>query len=115
MAICIKCGTETSSHPREAPLCLKCAEAIDAELPPSKSALLQRDYVRRVLLLDVAESTARAEAASAEFKLIISSIPTGIPHPDGTRRIHQASHHLSNVRKDMMQAHSRLEDFLRRA
>ncbi len=64
-------------------------------------------------MLELAEATARAEAASAEFKIIMRSIPSGIPHPDGARRIHQASHDLSNARKDVMQAHSRLENFLR--
>ena len=80
--------------------------------PPPKRAPLHKDHVRRILLLDVAESTARADTASAEFKVVISSIPTGIPHPDGTQRIHQASHNLSNARKDLMQAHSRLDNFL---
>jgi hypothetical protein len=69
--------------------------------------------VRRILLLNAAETTARAEAASAEFKALIRSIPTGMPHPDGAQRIHQASHNLANARKDMMQAHSRLDNFLR--
>ncbi len=94
------------------PLCIKCAEAINARQPPPKRAPLHKDHIRRILLLGVAETTARAEAASAEFKGIINSIPTGIPHPDGTQRIHQASHNLSNARKDMMQAHSRLDNFL---
>ena len=111
MANCIYCGAETSLHQSEAPLCVKCAEAMDAKLQP-KRAPLHKDYVRRILLLDVAETSARAEAAAAEFKGIIGSIPTGIPHPNGTQRIHQAAHDLSNARKDMMQAHSRLDNFL---
>ena len=94
------------------PLCIKCAEAMDASQPPRR-APLHEDHIRRILLLDVAETTARAEAAAAEFKGIINSVPTGIPHPDGTQRIHQAAHNLSNARKDMMHAHSRLDIFLR--
>jgi len=111
MANCIYCGAETSLDRSKAPLCVKCAEAMDAKQPP-KRAPLHKDYVWRILQLEVAETTARAEAAAAEFRVIISSIPTGIPHPDGTQRIHQASHSLSNARKDMMRAHSRLDDFL---
>jgi hypothetical protein len=95
------------------PLCAKCTEAMDAMQPPPKRAPLHKDYVRRILLLEVAETTARANTAAAEFKGVIGSIPTGIPHPDGTQRIHQAAHNLSNARKDMMQAHSRLDNFLR--
>jgi hypothetical protein len=119
MANCVYCGAETSLRQGEVPLCAKCAEAIeaikskDAGQPPPKQAPLHRDYVRRILLLEVAETTAQAEAAAAEFKGIIGSIPTGIPHPDGTQQIHQAAHNLSNARNDMMQAHSRLDNFLR--
>jgi hypothetical protein len=112
MANCIYCGAKTYLYQSETPLCVKCAEAMGAKPPPPKRAPLHKDHVRRILLLEVAETTARAEAASAEFKVIISSIPTGIPHPDGTQRIHQASHNLSNARKDMMRAHSRLDNFL---
>ena len=110
---CIYCGAETFLSQSETPLCAKCAEAIDARQQPPKRASLHKDYVRRILQLEVAETTARAEASAAEFKVIINSIPSGIPHPDGTQRIHQASHNLSNARKDMMQAHSRLDNFLR--
>jgi hypothetical protein len=113
MANCIHCGTETSSYQSDMPLCIKCAEAMDARQAPPKRAPLHKDHIRRILLLEVAETTVRAEAAAAEFKGCIKSIPTGLPHPDGTQRIHQASHNLSNARKDMMQAHSRLENFLR--
>ena len=94
------------------PLCVECAEALDAKQPSPRRATLHKDHVRRILLLEVAESSARANEAAAEFKAIINSIPTGIPQPDGAQRIHQASHHLSNARKDMMRAHSRLDNFL---
>lgn len=100
------------------PVCVKCAEKMDAakalvaEQAPPNRAPLHKDYLRRVLQLEVAETTARADAAAAEFKVIISSVPTGIPQPDGTQRIHQAAHNLSNARKDMMRAHSRLDNFL---
>lgn len=113
MANCIYCGAETSLYQSERPVCVKCAEAMGAKQQMPKRAPLHKDHVRRILLLEVAETTARADAASAEFKVIVGSIPTGIPHPDGTQRIHQAAHDLANARKDMMQAHSRLEDFLR--
>jgi len=108
MPNCIYCGAEKSLDQSETALCVKCAEAMDAKQTP-----LDKHYVRRILQLEVAETTARAEAAAAEFKGIIGSIPTGIPHPDGTQRIHQAAHNLANARKDMMQAHSRLDDFSR--
>ena len=111
MERCIYCGAGTSLHQGETPLCAKCAESSGTQQVP-KRAPLHRDHVRRILLLDVAETTARADAASAEFKAIINSIPTGIPQPDGVQRIHQASHRLANARKDAMRAHSRLDNFL---
>ena len=107
------------------PVCVKCAEGIgagevmdsdepmDPKQAPPKRAPIDNDYMRRILQLEVAETNALAEAAAAEFKAIMSSVPTGIPHPDGTQRIHQAAHNLSNARKDMMRAHSRLDNFLR--
>lgn len=64
-------------------------------------------------MLDVAETTARAEAASSEFQELVRSVPTGVPHPDGAQRIHQASHNLANARKDLTHAQSRLDSFLR--
>jgi hypothetical protein len=109
MANCIYCGTETSLFQRELPRCAKCAEAMGAGAP----AWLPKDRVRRLLMQEVAGAAARAEAASAGFKVLLSSLPTGIPHPDGAQRIHQAAHDLSNARKDLMQAHARLDDFLR--
>ena len=119
MANCIYCGAETSSYRSERPVCVKCAEgmdsaeAMDPKQAPPKQAPLDNDYIRRILQVEVAETNAQAEAAAAEFKAIMSSVPTGIPHPDGTQRIHQAAHNLSNARKDMMRAHSRLDNFLR--
>ena len=118
MANCIYCGAETSLYQSEMPVCVKCAEGIGGaeamdpkEAPPMRAAL-DKDYMRRILQLEVAETNAQAEAAAAEFKAIISSVPTGIPHPDGTQRIHHAAHNLSNARKDMMRAHLRLDNFL---
>ena len=97
MANCIYCGAETSSYRSERPVCVKCAEgmdsaeAMDPKQAPPKQAPLDNDYIRRILQVEVAETNAQAEAAAAEFKAIMSSGPTGIPHPDGTQRIHQAA------------------------
>jgi hypothetical protein len=41
-------------------------------------------------------------------------IPSFIPPPDGTQRIHNASHKLTEARNTMMKAHRRLNDFLER-
>jgi len=54
----------------------------------------------------------RADAATAAFIEITSDIPSGLPHPDGIQRIHNASREMDAARKAMMAAHSRLNDFI---
>ena len=42
----------------------------------------------------------------------MGDIPSGLPLPDGSRRIHNAAHALAAARHEVMKAHSRLEEFL---
>jgi hypothetical protein len=42
----------------------------------------------------------------------MTDIPSGLPHPDGTDRIHQASRQLEHAQKDLIEALSRLDEFL---
>jgi hypothetical protein len=51
------------------------------------------------------------KASPARFGI---RIPSFIPHPDGTQRIHNASHQLTEARNAMMKAHHRLNDYLER-
>jgi hypothetical protein len=67
--------------------------------------MLQRD-------LDIAKE--RASAATATFNAVTSEIPSGIPHPDGTQRIHNASREMSQARVGLMIAHNRLNEYLAR-
>src|SRR5579859_867650 len=114
MVNCAYCGAETSLYQSGTAICVKCAEAREARQQPSprQELPLSQEQVRRILLRHIAETTARADAASAEFNVIMSAIPTGIPNPDGAQKIHQASRDLAAARKEMMRAHSRLNDFL---
>jgi hypothetical protein len=41
-------------------------------------------------------------------------IPSGLPQPDGAQRIQNAAHALAAARNEVMQAHSRLDEFLAR-
>jgi hypothetical protein len=66
------------------------------------------------LIRDLHEATLRADAATAAFIEITSDIPSGLPHPDGIQRIHNASREMDAARKEMMAAHSRLNAFLER-
>jgi len=44
----------------------------------------------------------------------MGKIPSGFPHSDGSQHIHNVSHELSTAGKDLMRAHTRLNDFLSR-
>ena len=56
----------------------------------------------------------RAEATTAAFAAISGDIPSGMPHPDGIQRIHNAAREMDAAREAMMTAHSRLNDFIER-
>ena len=105
MAKCAYCDNETELYDGGSPICMKCAET-KRKLPAPEQEL------PRILLQEVLETTARAGTASDAFNAIMSDIPSGIPYPDSTRRIHEASRELSTARNQMMTAHSRLNDFL---
>lgn len=52
------------------------------------------------------------EAANAEFWRISADIPSGIPPPDGTQRIHNAARNQNLTRHQLAMAIERLNDFL---
>ena len=56
------------------------------------------------------ESTQRLR----RFIAVMGDVPSGLPHPDGTQRIHNASRELSAARKEVMKAHTRLNEFFGR-
>jgi len=64
------------------------------------------------LIQVLADASSRAAAAHAEFIAAVDNIPSGLPHPDGTQRIQNASSKLRAARDDMKSAHSRLDTFM---
>jgi hypothetical protein len=44
----------------------------------------------------------------------MGDIPSGLPQPDGSLRIQNAARALAAARNEVMQAHSRLNEFLAR-
>ncbi|MEO8049351.1 MAG: hypothetical protein ABI833_02955 [Acidobacteriota bacterium] len=70
--------------------------------------------IQAALRRDVLASTARADAASKALITIMDDIPSGMPHPDGSQRIQNAALALAAARGEVMQAHSRLDEFLAR-
>jgi hypothetical protein len=105
MAECAYCQAVTFLYYGGVPVCIKCADTLEAKRKPPEN-------VRTILSRAVTEATARAHAASEALSAIMADVPSGLPHPDGTQRIHAASRELYEARKEVMKAHVRLEDFL---
>jgi hypothetical protein len=118
MAHCAFCKSETELYENGTPICVHCAEAREAGSVPR----LGSDHsppgvelkIREILRQEVLETTATLKELSEEFNALLNAIPSGVPYPDGTHRIQLASRTLSAARKDMIRAHSRLNDFLSR-
>jgi len=110
VAQCAYCKKETLLYDGGVPICLECANARDAKRKPPET----ERQVRTILAHDLAEATVRAHTASEAFEAIMADVPSALPHPDGAQRIHNASRELSAARKEMMNAHARLNAFLGR-
>ena len=108
MAQCAYCKAETEMYAGgDVPICVECSDALGATRKPPVS-------VRDALVQSVGKTTARTNAASEAFSAIMGQVPGGLPYADSAQRIHSASRELSVARKEMMKAHSRLDDFLSR-
>ena len=107
----LRLGTlRTHLHDGGVPICLKCADQRDEK---RKSPDMERE-IRTILMRDLLQATARANAASDEFRAVMGDVPSALPHPDATQRIHNVSRALSAAREEVMKAHTRLNDFLSR-
>ncbi|MDP8990891.1 MAG: hypothetical protein M3N41_12535 [Acidobacteriota bacterium] len=99
---------ETMLYESGVPVCLKCVDRRN-----TKSKADQAD-IYAALVRALADATLRAESANREFDAVRGDIPSALPQPDGTQRIHNASRALNAARDEMMKAHKRLEDYLGR-
>jgi hypothetical protein len=105
MAECAFCEAQTELHDNGVPICLNCSDEGRKRKPPATD-----QQIRSTLLQDILELTARINAATTEFESSIGQIPSGLPHPDGVQQIKNASNKLSTARKELMKAHSRLDE-----
>jgi hypothetical protein len=110
MEACSFCQAPTELYDGGVPVCVKCSEARDQKRKPPNS----ETQTLRVLYHDLEAATARAKAATAAFEAVTREIPSGIPRPDGTQRIYNASREVSVARVELMRAHNRLNDYLGR-
>ena len=110
MERCAYCKVEeTALYESGVPICLKCVTLREAKSKKDHPASVHDTLVR-----ELSEATLSAESATVEFNAVTSDIPSFIPHPDGTQRIHNASRALSAARDEMMKAHKRLNDYIER-
>jgi len=108
MAVCRLCKAETEPYDSGVSVCVRCLEAQGTKRNPPAS---ERE-VLNVLKQDLQAATERSKAATAAFDAVTNDVPSGIPHPDGIRRIHNASRQVTIARMEMLRAHHRLNDFL---
>ena len=54
----------------------------------------------------------RMNIASTKFNEVVRDIPSGLPHPDGTQRIHNVGRELIDAREKLAAAITRLNDFV---
>ena len=105
MAQCAQCTIEeTNTYLNGSPICLRCAGRLQSKA--------DRASIEGTLIQVLADASSRAAAAHAEFIAAVDNIPSGLPHPDGTQRIQNASRKLRAARDDMKSAHSRLDSFM---
>ena len=103
-----------SRKPRASQIACPFVTRAPAELRARLENLKTDRQIRAVLQQEIVASTARADAASKALSAIMGDIPSGLPQPDGAQRIQNAAHALAAARNEVMQAHSRLDEFLAR-
>ena len=70
-----------------------------------------KQEILKTLLDEVAQATEAHKIAHAEFRTIIKDIPSHLPHPDGVKRIADASTACAQARERERVARTRLEQF----
>jgi hypothetical protein len=90
MAQCAYCQAETELFDCGNPICLKCSASRAA---PEKD-------IPTMLVNNIVKATARVSAANQAFNVVMSQFHSGLPHPDGTQRIKNASRELDVARKE---------------
>jgi len=108
MAQCAYCKMETFLYHGGVVICIQCAEGREAEARSPKT----EQEIRLVLVNRIVEATTRLSVANETFSAVMSQGPSGLAHPDGTQRIHNASRELDAARKGMMNAHTCLNEFI---
>ena len=110
MARCTICNAETELYDSGTPICVRCSDERQAR----RSLTPEERRITAILVQRIVDATSHVNAACEEFNAVVREIPSKLPHPDGAQRIHEASQKPSIARKQMMTAHTRLNDFVGR-
>jgi hypothetical protein len=125
MERCAFCKAEdTSLYERGVPICINCVNKREG-IAPAQTVPVVRDHkaaplattdqeIRGILLQDVLALTARMNEATKDFSEALRQSQGELEHPDGVQRVRNASHELSAVHNDLIQAHNRLDDYFSR-
>jgi hypothetical protein len=70
--------------------------------------------IHEILREEFEAAKRRMNIASVEFNEVVREIPSGLPHPDGTQRIHNVGRELADAREKLAAAIARLNDFVSR-
>ena len=73
---------------------------------------MERKRIHDALRDEFEAAKRRMNAASSKFNEVVRDIPSGLPHPDGTQRIHNAGRELVDAREKLAAAIARLNDFV---
>jgi hypothetical protein len=110
MARCAICNSETELYDAGTPVCVRCSD----EQQTARSLTPKERQITALLVQRIVDATSEVNAAYEEFNAVVREMPKNPAYGDGTQRIHQASQKLSVARKQMMTAHTRLNDFVGR-
>jgi hypothetical protein len=70
--------------------------------------------VHEILKDEFETAKQKMNLASRRFNEVVRDIPSGLPHPDGTQRIHNLGRELADAREKLAAAIARLNDFVSR-
>lgn len=70
------------------------------------------ERILQALRDELHQARERHDLASKQFSDILSDVPSGLPHPDGTQRIQLASREYNEALRAQYEALSRLNDFM---
>ena len=71
----------------------------------------QRSAVAQTLTNELAAAHSRHTAAANRFHLLLKEVPSGLPHPDGSQRIHAAGKEAHDALEAYVRALKRFTDF----